>query len=204
MEYKVICRPLDNAKDVNGVIIVGMASVLIENKFAINSIRLAVHEKEGRREVNVFYPSRKSSSQRALNGYLNICYPSNSELRSSLKEAIIKSYNEGGKEQMVQTECKYKLNTFVNLYDKGATKGFALAEFGEKAEFKVNDISVLEGKNGLFVAMPSYKKNNGEYATICNPMTKEFGDELSEKVLEQYEKKQTKDINNVRKENKRI
>ena len=49
-------------------------------------------------------------------------------------------------------------------------------------------IRVIEGKNGLFVAMASRKTPQGEYQDIYFPANKEKRDQLSALVLESYEK----------------
>jgi DNA-binding cell septation regulator SpoVG len=60
----------------------------------------------------------------------------------------------------------------------------------------VSNVSVLQGKNGMFVSMPSYKTNqqiNGKpvYQDICFPVTKEFREKLYGGVLAAYEKAKT-------------
>lgn len=55
----------------------------------------------------------------------------------------------------------------------------------------LNDIVVVEGKNGLFTSMPQRKYTEGgedKYANIFNPITKEARDELVGAVLAAYEK----------------
>ena len=54
--------------------------------------------------------------------------------------------------------------------------------------FAVEGLKVVNGKNGLFVNMPSVKDSNGEYKDICKPVTKEFHKQLTEAVLAGYEK----------------
>ena len=45
----------------------------------------------------------------------------------------------------------------------------------------------MEGTNGLFVSMPSYRTGNGEYKDICFPCTKEARSQLNEAVLNAYQ-----------------
>ena len=47
-------------------------------------------------------------------------------------------------------------------------------------------LRVIEGKNGLFVAMPNRKTGNGEYQDIYFPASKAMRDELQGIVLEAY------------------
>ena len=52
--------------------------------------------------------------------------------------------------------------------------------------FAVRGIKIIEGSNGLFVSMPSYKVGN-EYKDICFPITQECRKQLNDAVLGAYE-----------------
>lgn len=52
--------------------------------------------------------------------------------------------------------------------------------------FAVGNLSVVQGKNGMFVAMPSYKAGN-KYRDVCFPITKEFREKLNDAVLDIYQ-----------------
>ena len=52
--------------------------------------------------------------------------------------------------------------------------------------FAVHDIKVIEGSNGLFVAMPSRKTNEGEYKDIVHPINSEFREKISEVIIAKY------------------
>ena len=55
-------------------------------------------------------------------------------------------------------------------------------------EFVVHDIKVIEGQNGLFIAMPSRKSTDGEYRDIAHPINTQTRDRIQSIVLEAYEK----------------
>ena len=52
--------------------------------------------------------------------------------------------------------------------------------------FCIHDIKVIEGQNGLFIAMPSRKTPDGEYRDIAHPINSETRERLQELVLERY------------------
>lgn len=54
--------------------------------------------------------------------------------------------------------------------------------------FVVNEIKIIESKNGLFIAMPSKKNLNGEFKDIVHPITTEARDKIQRAILEKYEK----------------
>ena len=53
--------------------------------------------------------------------------------------------------------------------------------------FVIHDVKVVDGQNGLFVAMPSRKTPTGEFRDIAHPISQESRDLLQRKVLEKYE-----------------
>lgn len=71
----------------------------------------------------------------------------------------------------VKTDGALKANASVNI------NGF----------FAVSKIRVMEGSKGLFISMPQYKGQNGEYKDICFPCTKEAKAEFDKAVLSAYE-----------------
>lgn len=63
-------------------------------------------------------------------------------------------------------------------------KGIATVYLDEN--FVVHDIRIIEGDNGLFIAMPSRKTPTG-YKDVAHPITQEVRNMFSEKILEAYE-----------------
>lgn len=52
--------------------------------------------------------------------------------------------------------------------------------------FVVHDIRVIEGENGIFVAMPSKKMPNGVFRDIAHPINSEMRNHVEEKIIEAY------------------
>ncbi|WP_299052593.1 septation protein SpoVG family protein [uncultured Eubacterium sp.] len=59
-------------------------------------------------------------------------------------------------------------------------------------KFVINNVTLIQGKENVFVAMPSYrtkqKDKDGKtvYKDICFPVTKEFREKLYGEVIESY------------------
>ncbi len=51
----------------------------------------------------------------------------------------------------------------------------------------VHNVKIIEGKNGVFIAMPSRKTRAGEYKDVAHPINPEFRTELQTKILEKYD-----------------
>ena len=53
--------------------------------------------------------------------------------------------------------------------------------------FVIHNVKIIEGKTGLFIAMPSRKTASGEYKDVAHPISPEFRNTLQEKILAEYE-----------------
>ena len=68
--------------------------------------------------------------------------------------------------------------------DEGKMKAVASVTFD--GEFVVHDIKVIDGRNGLFIAMPSKKTADGEYRDIAHPIKTETRNRIQKMILERY------------------
>ncbi len=82
------------------------------------------------------------------------------------------------------TDCKIK------LIENGAQlKGIANVSLDN--EFLVRDIKIVEGKEGLFIAMPSKKveiEGQVKHIDVAHPLNNTFREILSKAILEAYAK----------------
>lgn len=53
--------------------------------------------------------------------------------------------------------------------------------------FVIRDLKIIEGTGGLFVAMPSKKRKDGQFKDIAHPLNQETRSEIENKVFEAYE-----------------
>src|SRR5699024_464135 len=53
--------------------------------------------------------------------------------------------------------------------------------------FVVHDLRVIDGNNGLFVAMPSKRTPDGEFRDIAHPINTEMRQHVQEEVMRVYE-----------------
>ncbi|MCF7890271.1 septation regulator SpoVG [Candidatus Bipolaricaulota bacterium] len=70
------------------------------------------------------------------------------------------------------------------MKDEGNLKSFCSVVFDDV--FIIHSVKVIEGSNGLFVAMPSREVGDGEYRDTAHPIDNDFRLELEEKVLKKY------------------
>ncbi len=53
--------------------------------------------------------------------------------------------------------------------------------------FVVRDLKIINGNNGLFVAMPSKKRKDGQFKDIAHPLNNETRELIENRIFEQYE-----------------
>ncbi|QQY79500.1 stage V sporulation protein G [Keratinibaculum paraultunense] len=70
--------------------------------------------------------------------------------------------------------------------EEGKMKAIVSVTFDN--EFVVHDIKIIEGQNGLFIAMPSRKIADGEFRDIAHPINAETRKKIQDAVLDEYEK----------------
>ena len=72
-------------------------------------------------------------------------------------------------------------------YDEGKMKAIVSVTFDD--QLVIHDIKIIEGDNGMFIAMPSRKMPNGEFKDIAHPINLETRVEIQNQVLDAYKKK---------------
>ncbi|KXG76573.1 putative septation protein SpoVG [Thermotalea metallivorans] len=95
------------------------------------------------------------------------------------------SWDREGGEKMKVTDVRIR-----KINDEGKMKAIVSVTFDN--EFVVHDIKIIEGQNGLFIAMPSRKMGEGDFRDIAHPINSEMRNRLQEAILSQYE--QVKDV----------
>jgi stage V sporulation protein G len=71
------------------------------------------------------------------------------------------------------------------LNSDGKMKAIVSVTFDDA--FVVHDIKIIEGQNGLFVAMPSRKISEGDYRDIAHPINSETRAVIQRRIFEEYE-----------------
>lgn len=68
---------------------------------------------------------------------------------------------------------------------EGKMKAIVSVTFDE--QFVVHDIKIIDGQNGMFIAMPSRKTPEGEFKDIAHPINSETRGMIQEAILKEYE-----------------
>lgn len=70
--------------------------------------------------------------------------------------------------------------------DEGKMKAIVSITFDE--EFVVHDLKIIEGQNGLFIAMPSRKMSEGDFRDIAHPILSETRNKIKDAIFSEYDK----------------
>ncbi len=68
--------------------------------------------------------------------------------------------------------------------DEGKLRAYVTVTFDNC--FVIHNVKIIEGKTGLFIAMPSRRTATGEYKDVAHPISPEFRNELQDKILSEY------------------
>jgi stage V sporulation protein G len=82
----------------------------------------------------------------------------------------------------------------ITLRDDDKLRGFASITLDNK--FVVRGLKVIEGANGLFVAMPNRKRRDGSFQDIAHPINAKTRNWMENEVIAEYKKELLK-VENV-------
>ena len=78
----------------------------------------------------------------------------------------------------------------VRKIEKEGSRMKGIASILLDDSFAVHDIRIIEGKEGLFIAMPSRKNADGEYHDIAHPINAETRKMFEDAIFEAYNKEE--------------
>ncbi len=76
----------------------------------------------------------------------------------------------------------------VRKFEKEGNRMKGIATVVIDDSFAIHDIRIIEGDNGLFIAMPSRKTSTGEYKDIAHPINTDVRNMFQKAILEEYNK----------------
>ncbi|MBO5487792.1 MAG: SpoVG family protein [Eubacterium sp.] len=195
----------------------GFATVVFSDSFKATNIAILENQEKGTLFVSM--PRYRTNEQNENgNVYKDICNPITKEFREELYGNILEAFENLHKQDHEQkqeqereefrTEPEFSVSVTPVERERSNIKGLARIFFEDS--FIVNNVNILQGKENLFVAMPSYKtKQNDEngktkYQEVCYPVTKEFREKLYKEIISSYEweLQQRKNNNNQRGQHK--
>ena len=173
------------------------ATLVFGDSFKITNI--AILKNAQTEKLFVSMPRYKSSERDEKGGkiYKDVCNPITKEFREELYGNILEAFEkvkeqENGKIVAGEKEEMPAFSVKVTSFEREGSNIRGLARIYFEDSFVVNNVSVLQGKDEVFVAMPSYKTNQKDehgkatYQDVCYPVTKEFREKLYGEVMREY------------------
>ena len=197
MNYTIRTSVFNKSKENDGSV-KGFATVVFGNSFKITNVAIVENKTTG--DLFVSMP-RYMSNEKDENGnqiYKDVCNPVTKEFREELYTNILNTFKKALEEDKAmmtvdasdKDEPKFTVSVTPLEREGSSIKGLARLYINDS--FIVSNINLVQGSNGLFVAMPSYKTKqideNGKsiYQDICYPVTKEFREHLYGAIKEEY------------------
>lgn len=78
----------------------------------------------------------------------------------------------------------------VKKYDKEESKMKGIASVLIDECFVIRDIRIIEGNEGLFIAFPSRKNNEGLYVDVAHPINSETRKLFEDAIFEEFNKEE--------------
>lgn len=178
----------------------GFAQVIFGGSMKITNI--AILRNEGTNQNYISMPRYKSNEkdEQGQAVYKDICNPITKEFRAELYNSILQEFGQLTDEKR-QNYVDFKnlevempaFRAVVTPFEREASNIRGLGRIYLEDVFVINNVSVLQGKESMFVAMPSYKTNQKDqqgkdiYQDICYPVTREFRSVMYGEVVNAYE-----------------
>ena len=188
MKYTIKVNELNRESNIKA-----MATVVFGDSFKVGNIAI-VQRKDGGFFVAMPQFRFNSKDQHGNDVYKSVCNPITKEFRQELFDNILGAYADEQKERTTDTkdgnDLQFKVSVIPYERQSGNVRGIGRIYFNDN--FVVNNVSVLQGRKKLFVAMPSYKTKQTDeqgkaiYQDVCYPVTKEFREVLHGEVIEEY------------------
>ena len=185
----------------------GFATLVFGDSFKVTNIAILENREKGNLFVSM--PHYKSNERDENNAvvYKDICNPITKEFRQELYDNILETYDkvvshtddrlqgEAVQEKDIEMpEFSVKVTPFER--ENSNIRGLARIYFDDS--FVVGNVNILQGKENLFISMPSFKTKKKDeqgkavYQDICYPVTKEFREKLYGELMDSYEKEKDK------------
>lgn len=176
----------------------GFANLVFGDSFKITNIAILENKEKGILFVSM--PRYKSNERDEQGGvvYKDVCNPITAEFREELYGNILEAFEQAKEtdkspREKVEAEMP-EFSVTVTPFEREGSNIRGLARIYFDDSFIVNNVSILQGKDKVFVAMPSYKTKQTDeqgkavYQDVCYPVTKEFREKLYDEIVSQYEK----------------
>jgi len=188
-ELDVRVYPIDEPKGSTKA----FASVAVNDLIAIRGIRLVEGE-------NGMFVTMPQSLDKKTEEYHDIAFPLNGDLRKAINNAVLDEYDfisslpldkrayhksdPDAANSIDPADVKLDIRVYPLNEPKGSTKAFASVSVDDL--IAIRGVRIVEGKNGLFTAMPQSQDKNGERHDIAFPLSGELRKAINKAVIDEF------------------
>ena len=167
--------------------LLAFASVTLGGCFAVQDLRVM----DGKNGPFVAMPSKMGKDKQ----YHDTCFPVTAQMRQDLNAAVMDKYQSGEPPAPRDSATKSDavMSVDVKIYptqqgqnDKSNLLAYASVTLG--GCFAVNNVRVMNGKKGPFMAMPSKIGKDKQYHDTCFPTTAAMREKLNTAVMGEYQR----------------
>lgn len=164
----------------------GKATVVVDHCFVIKDIAVM----SGKNGLFVQMPSKINEK----NGeYYNTMFPITKEAREELDQCVMDAYKEEYTRLQANQDKTTSMKAKVNLVNIPESNLMGFANVTIADALAIRGIRIMNGKNGMFLQMPSYKSNlqreeNDVYVDQAFPITAKAREDLNQCVTDELEK----------------
>ena len=167
--------------------LLAFASVTLGGCFAVQDLRVM----DGKNGPFVAMPSKMGTDKQ----YHDTSFPTTAAMREKLNTAVMERYQSG--EQFTPRDSGAKsdatMSVDVKIYptqqsgnDKSNLLAYASVTLG--GCFAINNVRVMNGKKGPFMAMPSKMGKDKQYHDTCFPTTAAMREKLNTAIMGEYQR----------------
>ncbi len=152
------------------------ATVVFNGSVAVHGVKVV----DGEKGLFVQMPTSKKDGQ-----YDEVAFPVTAELREQINQTVLEAFNTMQKEMVEAPAIDTKITVSLrdNTHNNSVKAG---GQIVLDDSLVISNVKVVEGKNGLFVQLPTYMDSNGEYQPIVNPINKEFYQQIQKAVIDKF------------------
>ncbi len=196
MKYTIKVNELNRESNIKA-----MATVVFGDSFKVGNIAI-VQRKDGGLFVAMPQFRSNSKDQHGNDVYKSVCNPITKEFRQELFDNILATYASEQKERTIETKDGRDLQFKVSIvpFERQGSNVRGIGRIYLNDNFVVNNVSVLQGKDRVFVSMPSYKTKQTDeqgkavYQDVCYPVTKEFREVMYGAIVDAYQATQERKV----------
>ena len=174
------------------------ATLVFGDSFRINNIAILENRENGKLFVSMPRYRTNEVDEHNNTVFRDVCHPITAECRAELYDAILAEYERvrdripADRGKMNEKQDMPEFSVAVTPYEREDSniRGFARIYFEDS--FVINNVDILQGRENLFVSMPSYKTGRKDrdgkdvYQDVCYPITKEFREKLYGEIERVY------------------